>query len=160
MKRLKNCIIILLIPFTTGCATVALTALSGVGFAVHYSQSNVASKTFTFPMDQADKATMSALQKMSIKVVVDNRTKKGKRIKAATDELDIIIDLEQVTAMVTKINVDARKGPVLKDKATAGEIIAQVSKALEVKKNPGELSDILTHWEKENIYPQNKKSHP
>ncbi|HUV51145.1 MAG TPA: DUF3568 family protein [Anaerolineae bacterium] len=156
MKRFKGYLVILLLLFTTGCATVALPALSGMGFAVHYSQSNVASKTFTFPVDQTDKATMFALKGMGIKVVDDSTTEKGKRIKAATDELDIIIDLEQVTAKVTKVNVNARKWTMIKDMATASEIIAQVAKALEIIEKPENVLDFLTRWSNEKIYPQNK----
>ncbi len=133
MKRLKGYLVIPLLLLTTGCIAAALPALSGVGLAVHYSQSNVASKSFTFTVDQIDKATMFALKGMGINVVDDSTTEKGKRIKAATDELDIIIDLEQVTANVTKLNVNASKWTMIKDKATASEIIAQVAKALESK---------------------------
>ena len=99
---------------------------------------------------------MFALKEMGIKVVDDSTTEKGKRIKAATEELDIIIDLEQVTAKVTKVNVNARKGPMIKDKATASEIIAQVAKALEIKEKSEDGLDILTRWSNEKIYPQNQ----
>jgi len=156
MKRFKGYLIILLLPVTTGCATVAIPALSGVGFAVNYLQVNVASRTFTFPVDQTNKATMFALKGMGIKVVDDSTTEKGKRIKAATEELDIIIDLEEVTAKVTKVNVNARKWPMIKDKATATEIIAQVAKALEIKEKSEDVLDILSYWSNEKIYPQNK----
>jgi len=155
MKRFKGYLVILLLLLTTSCATVPLSALSGVGFAVHYSQSNVASRTFTFPVDQTDKAIMFALKGMGIKVVDNSTTEKGKRIKAATEKLDIIIDLEQVTAKVTKVNVNARKWFMIKDKATASEIIAQVAKALEIKEKSEDVLDILTRWSNSRIYPQN-----
>ncbi len=133
MKRFKIYIAILLLSLTTGCAAMAVSALSGVGYAVHYTATNVACKTFSFTLDRADKATMFALRKMNIKVIGDSPTKKGKRIKAATEELDITIDLEQITSKATKISVNAKKGPMLKDKATAGEIVAQVGRILEGK---------------------------
>ncbi|MFH1363125.1 MAG: DUF3568 family protein [Candidatus Omnitrophota bacterium] len=156
MKRFKGYLVIPLLLLTTGCITAALPALSGVGFAVHYSQSNVASKSFTFPVDQTDEATMFALKGMGIKVVDNSTTEKGKRIKAATDELNIIIDLEQVTAKVTKLNVKASKWSIIKDMATASEIIAQVTKALEIKEKSEDVLAILTRWSNERIYPQNQ----
>ena len=155
MKRFKGYVVILLLLIITGCSAAALPALSGVGFAVHYSQSNEASRTFTFPVDQTDKAIMFALKGMGIKVVDDSTTENGKRIKAATEKLDIIIDLEQVTAKVTKVNVNARKWTIIKDKATASEIIAQLTKALEIKENSKDALNILTRWSNEEIYSQN-----
>ncbi|NVM56497.1 MAG: hypothetical protein HWN51_00035 [Desulfobacterales bacterium] len=68
---------------------------------------------------------------MDIKVMGRSNTERGRRIKAATEKLDIIIDLERVTSRATQIKVNAKKGRVLKDKATAGEIINQVGKILE-----------------------------
>lgn len=156
MKLFKSYLVILLLFLTTGCAAVALPALSGVGFAVHYSQLNMASRTFTFSVDQTDTAIMFALKGMGIKVVDNSTTEKGKRIKAATEKLDITIDLEQVTAKVTKVNVNARKGPIIKDKATASEIIAQVAKALETEEKSEDVLGILTRWSNSKTYPQNQ----
>ncbi len=130
MTCFGRCLVFLVLPMILGCAAVALT---GAGFGANYTLTNVAHKTFNSSLDQADKATVLALKKMDIEVVSDNETDKGRRIKAATQELDIIVDLERVTSKATKIKVNAKKGLVLKDKATAGEIIAQVGKVLEGK---------------------------
>jgi len=71
------------------------------------------------------------LKKMDIKTIDDYKTVDGRTIIAATKELDIAIDLEEVTSKTTQIKVDARKRVLLKDKATAAEIINQVGKNLE-----------------------------
>jgi hypothetical protein len=67
---------------------------------------------------------------MDIKIIEDNKSEDGRTITADTEELDIVIDLEEVTSKTTKVKVDARKRVVLKDKATAAEIINQVGKIL------------------------------
>lgn len=131
MIYFKRCLVLLLFSLISGCAAVALT---GAGFGASYTLGNVAHKTFNFSLNRAHKATILALKKMDIKVVGDTKTEKGRRIKSATETLDIIIDLERVTSKATKIKVNAKKGPILKDKATAGEIIAQVGKVLEGKR--------------------------
>ena len=131
MIYFKRCLVLLLFSLISGCAAVALT---GAGFGASYTLGNVARKTFNFSLNRAHKATILALKKMDIKVVGDTKTEKGRRIKSATETLDIIIDLERVTSKATKIKVNAKKGPILKDKATAGEIIAQVGKVLEGKR--------------------------
>ena len=111
----------------SGCAAVALT---GAGVGVSYTLSNVAYRSFSSPGDQVHKATVDALKKMGIKIVDDYKTENGRTIIASTKELDIVIDLEEVTSKTTQIKVDARKRVVLKDKATAAEIINQVGKIL------------------------------
>ena len=74
---------------------------------------------------------MAALKKMNIKIINDSKIEDGRTITAVTKELDIVINLEEVTSKTTQIKVDARKRVVLKDKATAAEIINQVGKNLE-----------------------------
>ena len=67
---------------------------------------------------------------MDIKITDDRKSEDGRTITAATKELDIAIILEEVTSKTTQVKVDARKRVVLKDKATAAEIINQVGKIL------------------------------
>ena len=119
--------VIFLLPILSGCAAVALT---GAGVGVSYTLSNVAYRTFSSPGDQVHTATVDALNKMGIKIVDDYKSENGRTINASTKELDIEINLEEVTSKTTQIKVDARKSIVLKDKATAAEIINQVGKIL------------------------------
>ena len=119
--------VIFLLPLLSGCAAVALT---GAGVGVSYTLSNVAYRTFSSPGDQVHTATIDALKKMGIKIVDDYKSENGRTINASTKELDIEINLEEVTLKTTQIKVDARKSIVLKDKATAAEIINQVGKIL------------------------------
>ena len=67
---------------------------------------------------------------MDIKIIDDSKSENGRIITAVTDDLDIEINLEEVTSKTTQVKVDARKSVVLKDKATAAEIINQVGKIL------------------------------
>ena len=119
--------VIFLLHILSGCAAVALT---GAGVGVSYTLSNVAYRTFSSPGDQVHTATVDALNKMGIKIVDDYKSENGRTINASTKELDIEINLEEVTLKTTQIKVDARKSIVLKDKATAAEIINQVGKIL------------------------------
>ena len=105
-------------------------AAAGAGVGASYTLSNVAYRSFSLPVDRVHQATISALKKMDIKIIEDNKSEDGRTITADTEELDIVIDLEEVTSKTTQIKVDARKRVVLKDKATAAEIINQVGKIL------------------------------
>jgi hypothetical protein len=127
MIALKKCFIIFVLPLVSGCTAIALT---GAGAGISYTLSNVAYRSFSFPVDRVHQATIDALKKMDIKIIDDYRTEDGRSIIATTKELDIVIDLEEITSKTTQVKVDARKRVILKDKATAAEIINQVGKNL------------------------------
>jgi hypothetical protein len=127
MIILRKCFVVFIFPLLSGCTAMALT---GAGVGVSYTLSNVAYRSFSSPVDRVHPATIDALKKMDIKVIDDSKSEGGRTITAATKELDIVINLEKVTSKTTQIKVDARERVVLKDKATAAEIINQVGKIL------------------------------
>jgi len=133
---LKDKIIVICLLFgiflSSGCATLLVTGASG---GVAYTVTNIAYKTESFPIDKVESATRRALKNMGIVFTGKERTEDGIRISAITEGLDIYIDLERVTSKSTKISVDARKNLILKDRATAAEIIAQIEKFLNGKNN-------------------------
>jgi|AP12_2_1047962.scaffolds.fasta_scaffold214625_1 hypothetical protein len=119
--------VVFLLPLLSGCTAMALT---GAGVGASYTLSNVAYRSFSSSGDQVHQATIAALKKMDIKIIDDSKSEDGRIITATTKELDIVINLEEVTTKTTQVKVDARKRVVLKDKATAAEIINQVGKIL------------------------------
>jgi len=119
--------VVFLLPLLAGCTAIALT---GAGAGISYTLSNVAYRSFSFSVDRVYHATIAALKKMDIKIVDDYKTVDGRTLIAAANELDIVIDVEEVTSKTTRIVVNARKRVILKDKATAAEIINQVGKNL------------------------------
>jgi hypothetical protein len=127
MIILRKCFVVFLLPLLSGCTAMALT---GAGVGASYTLSNVAYRSFSSPGDQVHQATITALKKMDIKIIDDSKSEEGRIITATTRELDIVINLEEVTSKTTQVKVDARKRVVLKDKATAAEIINQVGKIL------------------------------
>lgn len=131
---LKLSVLLCLIPALAGCAVVGLAgpaAVSGGAAGVDYTFTNNVYKTISHPVAAVDAALIKALKKMNIKETKHN-AKEGKvSIKAATDNLTIYIDLVKVTLTVTNIEVNAKKGVFLKDKAMATEIIMQTEKSLD-----------------------------
>lgn len=127
MITLRKCFVVFLLPLLSGCTAMALT---GAGVGVSYTLSNVAYRSFSSPVGRVHHATIDALKKMDITVINDSKSEDGRTITAATKELDIVINLEEVTSKTTQVKVDAREKVVLKDKATAAEIINQVGKIL------------------------------
>jgi hypothetical protein len=114
--------------------TVPAAAVSGGAAGVNYSVTNNAYKTISYPFADVEAALNKALKKMDIKETKRQKEEGKVSVAAVTRDLDIHIDLEKVTPTVTKIEVNAKKGGFIKDKATATEIIVQTEKNLEVKK--------------------------
>ena len=113
-----------------GCAAVALTA-AGVGMAtgVSHTLSGMVYKTFTAPQAQVKRATYGALNRMQIKVVKDKRDGSTDAIQAKASDREIDIELEALTPTTTRMLVTAKKeGGILRDGATATEIILQTEK--------------------------------
>jgi len=118
-----------------GCAAVGMT-LFGVGAgvtagtSVSYTLDGIAYRTFAVPLPQVESATRTALDRMGIKVDSTAKTEQGKAIKATTNDREIEIELEMVSAKTTRIRTVAKQGIFFKDRATAGEIIFQTEKVL------------------------------
>jgi hypothetical protein len=113
-----------------GCAPVALTAL-GVGMAtgVSHTLGGMVYKTFTAPKAEVRKATMTALNRMQIKVQQSRRDGSSEVISARAGDRDVEIELEALTPNTTRMLVTARKDSgLLRDGATATEIILQTER--------------------------------
>ena len=113
-----------------GCAPVMLTAL-GVGMAtgVSHTLSGMVYKTFTAPQAQVKQASIGALHRMQIKVVKARRDGSTETITAKAADRQIEIELEALTPATTRMMVTATKdGGILRDGATATEIILQTEK--------------------------------
>jgi hypothetical protein len=128
-----------LIPiiFSSGCAALAISAAgAGAGIGLPYVLTDCADRTLNYSFDQVDRVTPKVLKKLDIDLLSETEIENGKRIKASTDSLDILIDMEKVTMRATRVTINAKKGTILKDPATAGEIINQLEKSLAMEKFP------------------------
>lgn len=113
-----------------GCAPVALTAL-GVGMAtgVSHTLGGIVYKTFTAPQANVRKATMTALNRMQIRVTESKRSGSSEVISAKAGDREVEIELEALTPNTTRMLVTARKDAgILRDGATATEIILQTER--------------------------------
>jgi hypothetical protein len=120
---------------TSGCAAVGLT-LFGVGAgvstgtAVSYTLDGTAYRTFTAPLPRVETATLTAFDRMGIKVEVKEKTEQGRSIKASGADRHIEVELEAISSNTTRIRTVAKQGVFFKDRATATEIILQTEKVL------------------------------
>lgn len=119
-----------------GCAAVGLT-LFGVGAGVaagsgtQYTLDSTAYRTFTAPLDDMRRATLATFKRMDITMQGDDVTDEGRRIVGQAADRAIEIELERLTSQTTRMRVAAKQGWFFKDRATAGEIIAQTERSLD-----------------------------
>ena len=115
----------------TACDPISLT-LFGVGSAtgVSYTLNGYAYKTFTAPLAKVDRAAVTALKRMGIKVESSEKTDKGKIIRAKAADREIEIVLESLSPKTTSMRSAARRNAVLQDRATATEIVLQTEEVL------------------------------
>ena len=114
----------------SGCIPLALTA-AGVGMAtgVSHTLGGIVYKTFAAPHAKVHNATVAALRKMQIKVTDTKREDNKELIMARAADREIDIEIEALTPNTTRVTVVARKeGGLLRDTATATEIILQTEK--------------------------------
>jgi len=119
----------------TGCAVVAPIALTSTSMGVAYYYMNVSEKTCVYDLDTMCRASTLTLKRMGFKLGEQSKDEDGDRkIKADSEDLNITIKLKKITHKCTKIKVTARKSVVIRDKATAAEIIMQTEKTAELMK--------------------------
>lgn len=112
----------------TGCIEVLGILGSGASMASEYILKGSASKTISHEFNMTKKALLIALRKMEISVDVALEIEDGEEIIAKADELEITIELKEITPKVTRITVVAGKNILHRDKATAQEIVYQTNK--------------------------------
>ena len=117
----------------TGCAPVALT-LAGLGgsAAVSHTLNGITYRTFTVSSTRVKTATVSALNRMGIKVVSSGKIDKTNTdvLKAKASDRDIEIQLEPISANSTRMRVTAKSDGIFYDSATSTEIVLQTERVL------------------------------
>ena len=116
-----------------GCAAAALTAggiAAGVG--VNHTLSGIAYKTVVAPLPNTRLAALKTLNRMEVDIKKDEETEQGWLITADAADRNINLQLERLTPSTTRMRVTVdKKNSLLKDRATATEIIAQSVQRLE-----------------------------
>jgi len=119
-----------------GCAAVGLT-LFGVGAGVsagtgtQYTLDSIAYRTFTASAEEMRRATLATFKRMDIAVQSDDGTADGRHIVGQAADRTIDIELESLTSRTTRMRVTAKQGWFWRDRATAGEVIAQTERSLD-----------------------------
>lgn len=127
-------VLLVVLGALAGCAGVTVVGTgAGVpaGAVTDFTLSGTASRTFTGSSDAVYQATRAALQHMGMSVSTDTRTDDARAVTARAGERDVEIELLALTPKTTQMRVTVRYGLFWRDRATAGEILAQAHLALD-----------------------------
>ncbi|MFO0996523.1 MAG: DUF3568 family protein [Alphaproteobacteria bacterium] len=118
-----------------GCA-LALSALgstagSGAGMGIQHNITGIVSKTYTASLPDLRTASLTTLERMSVAVDQDKQTEEGWLITGKAQDREISLRLQELTPSTTRARVAVDNDSLFKDTATAEEILAQTTKALD-----------------------------
>ena len=132
MKRVGSLLIAALFPFgLTGCVELLGAAGSGAVVTAEYILSGSVEKTMCFEYGRTKKALLVAFSRMEIVADRAIEVKGGEEILARANQMEIKVELKEITPRGTRISVRAGDGFLRWDKATAQEILAQTNKIAE-----------------------------
>jgi Protein of unknown function (DUF3568) len=115
----------------SGCASLLVTALGvGISAGVSSTVAGYTSKTFTAPIPQVRSATVTALNRMGMKIESSGKVVGGITIRAKGGDREIEVWLETVTGKATRMRTIAKQGTLIYDSATSTEIILQTERVL------------------------------
>jgi hypothetical protein len=101
--------------------------------------SHAANQTVNYSVNLVDEATRGVLDKMDIMIIEDESSPAGKSIKAATIDLDILIELSSLTPNSTEMKINILYPNGQKNKTTANEIFYQTRQFL-LSNTPSEIN--------------------
>jgi len=132
MKRVGLLFIVtFLLSGLTGCVEFLGAAGSGAAVTAEYILSGSVAKTVCFEYGRTKRALMVALSRMEIAPERAIEVEGGEEILAKANQMEIRVELREITPCVTRISVRAGNGFFRWDKATAEEIIAQTNQIAE-----------------------------
>lgn len=116
-----------------GCVAAA-TTVAGMGgsAAISHTMNGITYRTFTAPAPKVRIAARNALGLMKIKVISESSPDKNnvQIITAKTNERNIEVQIEPISANTTRMRVVAKASGIFYDSATADEIIVQTKRYL------------------------------
>ena len=109
-----------------GCASVATPT------GVNYTLDGIAFRTFSSPVEQMRRASLTTFRRMDMVVKSDDTLEDGGReLVVSAGDRTFHVELEKLTARTTRMRITATNSWLWRDRSTAGEILVQTERALE-----------------------------
>jgi len=118
-----------------GCAALPLAAFSivagtGASVGAGHTLDSITYKTFSVPLSVLSRATMMTLDRLDMPVIEVENTEDGQEITAEAGDRTVEIELDRLTTTASRMRVVVKKNILIRDRATATEIILQTDRTL------------------------------
>jgi hypothetical protein len=123
-----------------GCALFPLAALGGAALSTggstvakvgtEYAGDGSALRTFTLPLDDVHAAILDTFERTAIRVERDEASDDGRRLVGEAAHRRVKIWLTALTPTLTAMKIVVKRNILMKDKATASELLGQTEVAL------------------------------
>ena len=118
-----------------GCAGLPLAAFSiiagaGASAGMGHTLDSITYKTFSVPLSGLTRATVMTLDRLDMPVMEVEDTEEGQSITALAGERTVEIELDRMTTNASRMRVVVKKNILIRDRATATEIILQTDRTL------------------------------
>jgi len=127
MTQRKFFILFLFFILFSSCTT---TSGKWNGLKTEKIVSHAANQTLNYSVHLVDEATLRVLDQMEIMIIKENSSPAGNSIKAATIDLDILIELTPVTPNSTQMKINIQYPDNQITKSAANEIFYQTRQIL------------------------------
>ena len=114
-----------------GCAPLTTTTAGAPARNVDFTLDGIAYRTFSAPLDQMQRATLTTFKRMDLALKSDEIKDDGCReLVAANGDRTIHVELEKLSARTTRMRITAKQGWMWRDRAAAGELLVQTERTL------------------------------
>ena len=134
-SRVSLGLMVLAVVTLSGCAGLPLAAFSivagtGAGAGVGHALDSITYKTFSVPLSGLSRATIMTLDRLDMPVMEVENTEEGQAITAQAGDRTVEIELDRLTTTASRMRVVVKKSLLIRDRATATEIIMQTDRTL------------------------------
>ena len=114
-----------------GCANLTTTTAGAPARNVDFTLDGIAYRTFSAPLDQMQRATLTTFKRMDLALKSDEIKDDGCReLVAANGDRTVHVELEKLAARTTRMRITAKHGWLWRDRAAAGELLVQTEHTL------------------------------
>lgn len=122
-----------------GCALFPLAAVGGAALnasggaitrGTEYTMGGTARRTFTSPIEDVHAAILETFERTAIRVAKDETSDDGRRLVGEAERRTVKIELTSLTPTLTSMKLLVKRNILLKDRATASELVTQTEHAL------------------------------
>ena len=111
-------------------AAFSIVAGAASSAGMGHTLDSITYKTFSVPLEGLSRATVMTLDRLDMPVMEVENTDEGQSITAMAGERTVEIELDRMTATATRMRVVVKKNILIRDRATATEIILQTDRTL------------------------------